>query len=255
MYGQVTVPMPDQETPLTRVQAAAFLIDSAMRHLLGVDDRPTPGSLALAGLEVIGMDGPDSARMFRSLSSLATNLVVAGTLPERMGGFVNKTHGLADALLTMAIDRRLQIAANVSPEEDTTTRTHNRPHLHDQSALFESDRGSINAIFRVPGAFPDTIVFATIGKPGPDDDQLLLERYIVRPWGVALHVVPMEPEDYSQEGMSRGVMMDDPFLAESDGTAASYALLDANGRELLNTKILALMSEINAESVGRHRVL
>lgn len=180
---------------------------------------------------IVGVEGDTVARMYRSLSSLGSNLIVTGTMPER--NFTNQTYDLASSLLKVTINGILRDQTS-DAKGVLLYNANNKP----RGALFESDNG-IAAIYRTNG-YPDSIALATVSRPRVDDHTLLVDQYSIQARAVSLDVMTLPVEAYNFPSLASA--LGSIKVTPKNIDTGIVANLDAAETQAVEQKIIRLLS-------------
>jgi len=183
--------------------------------------------------EIIGVEGNTTARLFRSLNSLGSNLVVAGTTAEK-GVFTDQTYDLAQTLLKVAVT---SIAQNPTTENSIILCA---PNTRPFGAIFESEHDGITVIRRTD-AYPDTIAVASIGRPRVGDSTIFVEEYSVQARGVSLEMMTIPAEAYNPKAILGALTLIGANPKEADASIESS--LDDRIKAIFRQRIARILTE------------
>ncbi|HKU18199.1 MAG TPA: hypothetical protein VJP80_02900 [Candidatus Saccharimonadales bacterium] len=198
-------------------------------------------------LELLGIDGDTSARLFRSLGSLSANLVVVGSTNEKPS-FGDSTYDLAQILYKMAVNN----AVTERQTSDGSTKSH---LVWDSSgklrgAIFSTPEG-LAAVRRLD-TYPDTISVARVARPTTIHDSLLfVEEYAIQARGVSYNVTTLPVEAYDMQAIISAVTSMNVAAQKKTPTASvePRTILNSQGQRLLEQQILQLINNRANEAV------
>ncbi len=232
LYGQQLILRHDNTGDLSPLRVAAeFLVTGMSETKRFANDGRSP--LGIGQTETIGIEGATTARLFRSLSSLGSNLVIAGAVGEK-GVFTDETYDLAQGLLkTVATSiSRIQTAEAGS----ILWGTNGRP----LGAVFDSERLGITVIRRT-NDFPDTIALATVGRPRADEQTIFVDQHSIQSRGAWVDMMALPAEAYNPQSIVHALGGIAASPRRTDTQLRAY--LDERSTQTLQHKILELLSE------------
>jgi len=222
LYGaQHVIGSPDQ-----RVSAPAagvtFLANALQQCTEVPPPKPTPAHM-------VGIEGRTTGRLFKSLSSLAANLVVDGALNET-ATLTSRTYDLAKTLLKTAVASSKQDEAsggNLLVSNGAV-----------DGVVFKSREGNIVVIRQAPN-YPATVTIATAEWHQVNDGAVYIQQYSVRSKGTTIDTMVISPDEYNPASMVHKLQFMGAGRKENDIPLA----LSAEGCSLLEQKMVALLSE------------
>jgi len=215
-----------------------FFVAAMNRAIGGRKSVRSPGEYSVN--KAIGVQGETIARLFRSLNTLNSRLIIAGVMGEA-GIFTNQTYDVAQTLLRTTMSGIAESRSSEGHDSDSTLLcgASSRPI----GAIFRSEHGGVTVIRRA-GLFPSTIELTIFGRP--NDGVMLAEQYDVLPGGVLFNTMVVRDEDYESRTVSDLMEM---IGMNPEGTDAPLGTeLDDDGNRLLEQRMIRLMSE--RSSVG-----
>jgi|GEM_PF-2032729 len=195
----------------------------------------TPTSIEIPNLAhgIVGIDGVTTGRLFRSLSSLTSNLAIGGIVNERMA-YSTRTYDIANILLNSAIE---SVVSNKKAETGDRTillLDGNRA----AGAVFETADGEMTLVRRGCVDKVDAITVATASRPRIDDDIIHLQQYVVQARGVTSMYMPLPSESYEMNMIAATSLR----LAESP-QAVVLRDIGEDTRKVLEQKMLGIITE------------
>ncbi|MET1033200.1 MAG: hypothetical protein ABWX94_01755 [Candidatus Saccharimonadales bacterium] len=226
LYGRQLLSERDMpDSYLTQV-GTGFMVAAMQRYS---EIRRTSPSKAAPGM--VGVEGSTVARLFRSLNSLGSNLVVAGAMHEK-SNFTTQTYDLASSLLKMTVSG---IRGQASETNNILLPGANGVP---RGAIFES-QDTINAIYRTQD-YPDSIALATVARPGMDPTTFV-DQYTIQVGLVSLDMMPLPAESYNIPSLAAA--LSSIKVVPKNAIANIPVRLDAQGVRTLDQRLIRLLSE------------
>lgn len=240
LYGNVVTLKHDIEGPIPAVHLGAqFLSFAAEKSAKMSRQAVLPATLSYGAeqqFQVVGIEGQATGRLFRSLSSYAANLTVAGAFAEQGDVFSSETYDLARALLKKTI----RGVNNQTDPGNAILLADEKKRVH--GAAFESDHNGITVISQPPNGLAGVII-ASAQRPRLGEDMIFVEQYRVHAQFTQFDSMVLPGEAYTIPHITAalGSITNAPAEKMSDDTAP--AILNEPATQILEDKIMGLMQE------------
>lgn len=237
LYGHVVLSRHDLQEDVSEEHVGASFLHAARKESEIIQKKASMiGGTTLVGFglqraEISGIEGATTATLFRSLSSLTSNMIITGAANEK-GSFSNEAYDLAHTLLKMVVrgaasgqtveDGAMLIGANGTPN----------------GAVFESEEGEIIVMQRA-GTYPDAITMATAKRPGIDDETILLEQHTIRARGITFDLATLPADAYGPHSIVNVL----GALGMSSKKMEEEVYLDQESTQTLKQKLIRILSE------------
>jgi len=235
LYGKQLMARYDMDEQSVGQLAGQFLITAQeLAHKTGdVATEQKAGQLAVKpSVQMSGVEGEVVARLFRSISSLGSNLVIAGAMNERVS-YSDQTYDLAQTLLKMTVNG---IARNEHPEGDSVVTGQDRRPI---GAVLATPSGL--AVIRRVNTYPETIGLTTADCPQPDSEEMFVSHHYIQARRTAIDTATVPANAYSPQGLL-SVLPEMQRGPEKQSTADLPELSDT-GRKRLEQTLVQLMNE------------
>jgi hypothetical protein len=140
-------------------------------------------------LNITGIDGDTTARLYRSMNTLADNLIVAGS-PNVKNDYTEQTYDIARTLWRAA-------TRSVADHPDHKDMLFADPNGQTRGVIFESPEGL--TIIRRLATYPDSIAVTIAARPGVADQQLFVEQHTINARSAVLDVAAYPVEAYDPQ--------------------------------------------------------
>lgn len=197
------------------------------------DSQNTASLDLISAVKLAGVEGSATARLFRSLSSLGSNLVIAGDMNEPVA-YSDETYDLAATLLKRTVkgiirDSRTGESLVLHP----TTR-------QPVGAVFETSEGL--SIIRRVATYPATIGLTAAAQPQSSSDNMLVAHYYVQAKGATLDLraFPATNYDYDPQFLLNTLPENNP---KASLDISKLPKLSTSSTFALDQRILAIMNE------------
>jgi len=183
---------------------------------------------------LVGVTGNTVGRIFRSLNSLSSSLMINGEVNEG-GVFSDQLYDLAQALLKVAITG-INRSSGPTASKVLLDDNNDRPN----GAVFESAASGITVVRRIRD-YPNTIALATAYRPGVDDQNVFIEQHSIQSIGARLDVMTIPAEAYNPQAVVDALksIMTNPKQVDYN----VQAVLDEHSRRILEQNITRLLNE------------
>jgi hypothetical protein len=243
VYGNQLIPKhttADDDLHPPQIGADFFAQGKAMASNFGKSKLLLPQTLppATASAEVLGIPSTTSSRILRSLGSLGANLAYGGATSET-AVFTGVLYNMAEVLFKKAVSGAI---TNPGPENGTA--------FHDAKGvpvgtIFESASRGITVVRRM-GLFPDGIAIATVNRPQPGTDVMLLEQHTIWAQYATSEMMALPGDHYDPQRIitALGHMQSTPNTQTN-----ALSVIDDHDKLMLEHKILGLLAEYANQSV------
>ncbi|HEX9153708.1 MAG TPA: hypothetical protein VF809_02720 [Candidatus Saccharimonadales bacterium] len=239
LYGQQIV-MRHEADGLRPHHCGSAFVSSAVELATHLRATETTGPYNVVPIRILGIESDVSARLLRSISSLAGNLVIAGSMLETESTS-SPTYDIARALLKMTINS-IPRGRERTPEGGTILANDGKP----RGAIFESSNDGIVAIYQM-GGYPNTIALTTAIRPSIGARDTFVEQYQIQSRGAVMEFRTLPAEPYSMQSVIGALAM---FSSTGENSGQPREPIDVDSRAILEQKMIGLMSERSRLKIG-----
>lgn len=240
LYGRQMV-MRNEADGLRPHHYGSAFVSSAIELATRLKTFEATESPRIPPIRILGIESDVSARLLRSISSLAGNLVIAGSMLETESTS-SQTYDLARALLKMTVNS-IPRSKERTPESGTILANDGKP----RGAIFESANDGIVSIHQMSG-YPNTIALTTASRPSVDARYGFIEQHQIQSRGVLMEFTTFPAEAYSIPTVIGALAM---FSNGTESSGQPQEPIDIDSRTLLEQRMIGLMAERSRLKIGQ----